>query len=156
MSRSRNFPGGHRGRPYVAVVCMAWLAGCGRAEWREADARLNEAAQAARADGFSPMSGPHNTFGTFKDSGTVKWRVHLEAHESYFIAAGCTTACESLHFDIREPHGEMVATDTATGPSPRVAFTPPEEGDFQILIHHGRCTGDECRFVAQVYSKAIP
>ena len=138
----------------LATVLLVLSAGCGRAEWREADARLNETAEAARAGGYAPMSGPHNTFGAFRDSGTVTWRVHLEAHQPYFIAAACTGGCADFHFSVREPHGEIVATDTASGVSPRLQFTPPEEGDFQVLVHHGRCNAEQCRFVAQVYLKS--
>jgi hypothetical protein len=137
----------------LGALFVLLVAACGHAEWREADARLDEAAQAAKADGFTPMSGPHNTFGTFTDSGTVAWRIHLEAHQPYFIAAACTAGCESVRFSVKEPHGETVASDTATGPTPRLVFTAPEEGDYQVMIKHGRCTGEQCRFVAQVYQK---
>ena len=127
---------------------------CGREQWREADTKLNEAAQAARDSGFVPLAGPHNTFGTFRDSGSAAWRVHLEAHTPYFIAAACTAGCTDLHFAIREPHGETVATDSAAASAaPRLLFTAAEEGDYQVAIQYGRCTADACRYVAQIYSK---
>jgi hypothetical protein len=140
-------------RPTIVLLCT-FLVSCGREQWREADMKLNESAQAARDSGFAPMAGPHNTFGTFQDSGSATWRVHLEAHQPYFIAAGCTEGCSDLHFAIREPHGETVATDSAAARSaPRLVFTAAEEGDYQIAIQHGRCAVSECRYVAQIYSK---
>jgi len=139
-------------RVLVPVLLLAAF-GCGRAEWREADANLNAAAQAARADGFVPMAGPHNTFGDFAGRGAVAWRVHLEAHQPYFLAAACTNGCDTLDFDIREPHGGNFAADTSAGPAPRLLFTAPEEGDYRVTFRYGTCGTDRCRWVAQLYDR---
>ena len=139
----------------AAVMALALAAAaCGREQWREADAHLNTAAQDARAAGFQPMSGPHNTFGDFTSDGHVPWRVHLEAHQAYFIAAACTTGCDTLDFAITEPHGELLATDTSSGAVARLLLQAPEEGDYRITFRYGHCSVATCRWVAQVYEKA--
>ena len=127
---------------------------CGRAQWRDADTKLNAAAETARAAGFQPLSGPHNTFGMFTAAGDSEWRVHLEAHQQYFLAAACTTGCDSIAFTVREPHGDLVGTDTSGGPIARLQLTTTEEGDYRVWFTHGGCTRQDCRWVAQVYSPA--
>ena len=135
----------------VGVLALFAAASCGRAAWREADQRLNDAAQAARAAGFKPLAGPNNTFGIFTAGGESEWRVHLEAHEPYFIGAACTSGCDSIAFVVREPHGTVIGADTSSGPIGRLALTAPEEGEFRILVAHGGCAAPQCRWIAQVY-----
>lgn len=138
----------------AAVIALALAsAACGREQWREADAHLNTAAQDARNAGFQPMSGPHNTFGDFTSRGEVPWRVHLEAHQDYFIAATCTAGCDTLDFTVAEPHGAQAA-DTSSGGVARLMLQAPEEGDYRITFRYGMCAVAKCRWVAQVYEKA--
>lgn len=139
-------------RPCVlCVLCV--LVSCGREQWKEADEKLNSAAAAARGLGFEPMSGPHNAFGSFTAPGSEPWRVHLEAHQPYYIGAACTAGCDSLGFVIKEPHGAQVAADTTAGPTPRLEFTTTEEGDYSIEIQYGACSQPKCRWIAQIYTR---
>lgn len=140
-------------RVLASLLVSGLQLACGREQWREADSKMNQAAEAARTLGFVPMSGPHNSFGAFATADSVSWRVHLEAHQPYFIAAACTAGCDSLEFAVREPHGAEVARDTTAGPTPRLLFLATEEGDYTVAIHHGRCTEPKCRYVAQIYSR---
>lgn len=137
-----------------ALMLSAVLAGCGGAAWRDAYTRLARSDSAARAAGYRPLSGPHNTFGLFNRAGGERWRVHLEAHQPYFIAAACTSGCDSLEFEVAEPHGALLARDTTAGPTPRLEITAPEAGDYAVTFSWGRCRSDaRCRWVAQVYAK---
>jgi hypothetical protein len=136
----------------AAIVALTF-AGCGQAAWREADANLNAAAGAARADGFAPMAGPHNTFGDFTAAGETAWRTHLEAHQAYVLVAACTAGCAALDFTVYEPHGAALGTDTSAAPTPRLAFTAPEEGDYRVVFRFGRCGAARCRWVAQAYRR---
>jgi len=138
------------------MVALALAAlGCGRAEWRAADAALNAAAEEARSQGYQPLAGPYNTFGDFAARGEVGWRVHLEAHQRYFIAAACTPGCDTLDFAVHEPHGSEVARDTSAGASPRLELEAPEEGDFHITFSYGACgdAAQRCRWIAQIYQR---
>jgi len=144
-----------RGHRLAFVLQVSAAVGCGGAAWRDAYSRLAQSDSAARAAGYRPMSGPHNTFGIFNRAGSEHWRVHLEAHQPYFIAAACTSGCDSLGFDIAEPHGALLARDTTAGPTPRYEITAPEEGDYTVTVSWGRCRSDaRCRWVAQVYTKS--
>lgn len=128
------------------------LVGCGRAEWHQADERLNFAAQAAREDGFAPMRGPHNTFGTFTDSGSTTWRVHLEPRQEYFLAAACAASCDSLNFRLTDSNNDEAFADTSVGPAPRLVFTPVE-GNLRVTFTHGSCHSGRCRWIGQVYAR---
>ena len=139
---------------FGALLLCIVLAGCGGAAWRDAYTRLAQSDSAARAAGYRPLSGPHNTFGIFDRAGSERWRVHLEAHQPYFIAAACTSGCDSLEFEVAEPHGASLAKDTTAGPTPRLELTAPEEGDYAVTFSWGRCaTAARCRWVAQVYAR---
>ncbi len=142
-----------RGRAVWYGSFCVLLMSCGREQWREADARLNTAAQAAREQGYAPLSGPHNTFGDFASAGSVTWRTHLDAGRRYFIAAACTTGCDTLDFTLDEPAGRRIAADTTQGPTPRPMFVSPEEGDYHVNFRFGRCLAEHCRWVAQVYQR---
>jgi hypothetical protein len=129
------------------------LLGCGRADWHLADERLNLAVGAAREDGFVPMRGPHNTFGTFSDAGSQTWRVHLDPHQPYFLAAACAPSCDSLNFQITDSNHDEVFADTSAGPTPRLMFTPIE-GNLRVTFTHGPCLGGgRCRWIAQLYER---
>jgi len=141
-----------RGTVLGAATVLALLASCGRAEWHEADARLNLAATAAREEGYAPMRGPHNTFGTFSDAGSATWRVHLEPHQSYFLAAACAASCDSLNFSIVDSNHDEAFADTSAGPAPRLVFTPVE-GNLRVTFSHGPCHSGRCRWIAQVYQR---
>jgi hypothetical protein len=136
---------------WALLLCLS--TSCGRAQWRDADARLNEAVKDARAAGYQPLAGPHNTFGAFTAAGESEWRVQLEAHASYFLAAACTAGCDSLAFVVRDPHGAMIGADTSGGPIGRLQLTTAAAGDFSIRFAHGRCAEAGCRWVAQLYGK---
>ena len=135
------------------VACALLAIGCGRTQWREADEHLNAAAQAAKAQGYIPLSGPHNTFGDFASAGAVTWRTHLDAGRRYFIAAACTAGCDTLDFTLDEPAGRRIAADTTQGPTPRLMFVSPEEGDYHVNFRFGHCLAEHCRWVAQVYQR---
>ena len=137
-------------------MMLLLTAACGRAEWREADTRLGAAAQAARDQGFVPLSGPNNTFGDFASHGEVVWRVNLDAGRTYFLAASCTTGCDTLDFDITDQRGSEMARDTSSGSSPRLVFTPPADGDYRVTFHYGSCAAERCRWIAQVYEQRPP
>lgn len=137
----------------VALALLSFAAACGRAEWREADTRLASAAQAAREQGFVPLSGPHNTFGDFASHGEVAWRVSLDSGRSYFLAAACTTGCDTLDFSIADPRGGELARDSSAGNAPRLVFTPPVEGDYRVTFRYGACTAERCRWIAQLYDR---
>ena len=136
----------------VRLCVCASLASCGRAQWREADANLNAAAAAARADGFEPMNGQHNTFGAFTDSGSTTWRVHLTPRQPYFVAAACTAGCDALDFTIVDSDATEAFADTSAGAAPRLLFTPAQ-GNLRITFRHDRCIGGRCRWIAQVYAR---
>src|SRR5258708_24076883 len=112
----------------AALLFCSSLSACGGAAWRDAYSRLAQTDSAARAAGYKPLSGPHNTFGVFNHAGSERWRVHLEAHQPYFIAAACTSGCDSLAFEVKEPHGAQIARDTAAGAAARLAPPAPAEG----------------------------
>ena len=135
-------------------MLAALISGCGRAAWRDAYTRLADADRAARSAGFRPLAGPNSRFGMFSGPGSQRWRVHLEAHHAYFIAAACTIGCDSLDFDVAEPHGTQISQDTTAGPTPRLELLAPEEGDFVVTFRWGGCkSAERCRWVAQVYAK---
>jgi hypothetical protein len=143
-----------RAHRFAALLLCSVLVGCGGAAWRDAYTRLAQSDSAARAAGYRPLSGPRNTFGLFNRAGSERWRVHLEAHQAYFVAAACTSGCDSLDFEIAEPHGALLARDTTSGSTPRLELTAPEEGDYVVTFSWGRCRSDaRCRWVAQVYAK---
>ena len=137
----------------VVPLLLLLTAGCGHAEWREADTRLASAAQAARDLGFVPMSGPNNTFGDFASHGEVAWRVSLDPGRSYFLAAACTTGCATLDFSIADPRGGELARDSSAGTAPRLVFTPPVEGDYRVTFRYGACSAERCRWIAQLYDR---
>jgi hypothetical protein len=138
----------------ACVALAALISGCGKAAWHDASTRLADADRAARAAGYRPLAGPNSTFGTFISAGSERWRVHLEAHHAYFIAAACTMGCNALDFDVAEPHGAQIAQDTTAGPTPRLELLAPEEGDFVVTVRWGDCgSAEPCRWVAQVYAK---
>jgi len=139
----------------LGVLASVLLVSCGRAEWHQADARLNLAAMAAREDGFIPMPGPHNTFGTFSSAGSSTWRVHLEPRQEYFLAAACAASCDSLDFQIVDSNHAEVFNDTTAGPAPRLMFMPIE-GNLRITFTHGPCHSGRCRWIAQVYERRSP
>ena len=136
----------------VAALVAILLASCGRAEWHQADERLNFAAQAAREGGFVPMPGPHNAFGTFSDSGSTTWRLHVEPGQPYFLAAACAPSCDRLDFAIADSTGAAALADTSAGPAPRLEFTPAN-GDLSVTVTHGPCHSGRCRWIAQVYQR---
>ena len=138
--------------PWPLALLAALAAGCGAGEWKEADARMNEAAATARAQGFHPMAGPHNTFGVFASAGSHTWRVRLEARPS-FIAAGCTSGCTSLEFTVADSTGAQVAGTTSGNAAPTLAFEPRQAGTMLIRFRYGSCRARECRWVAQVWGK---
>jgi hypothetical protein len=97
------------------------------------------------------MRGPHNSFGTFSDSGSTTWRVHVEPNQPYFLAAACAPSCGSLDFTVVEANDSAVA-DTSAGPTPRLVFTP-NDGSLSVTISHGPCRSGRCRWITQVYER---
>jgi hypothetical protein len=140
-------------RAAAALLAVALLAGCGAAQWKEADARLNAAAAAARAAGYRPMAGPHNTFGAFRRAGSEVWRVRLAGGRPAFIASGCTEGCTSLDFEVADSAGAVHAADTSQGTTPRLEIVPADSGVYLVTFRYGPCRTRGCRWVAQVYER---
>lgn len=136
----------------LAALLAALAAGCGAGAWKEADARMQEAASAARAEGFRPMAGAHNTFGVFTAAGSQAWRVRLEARPA-FIAAGCTSGCTSLEFDVADSTGARAALTASGNAAPALLFAPHSPGAWVVTFRYGGCRTRECRWVAQVWGK---
>lgn len=139
-----------------AAVALAVTA-CGGGQWREVDARLNDAAQSVRAEGYAPLSGPYNDFGSFQGSTVYRWRVQLDSGVSYAVGAACSAWCEALVMTVRGPDSSIVARDTAEHQTrPLVRLVAPVSGTYTALLE-GRCAGaDECRWVSQVYARGVP
>lgn len=135
------------------ALLAALAAGCGAGGWKEADARMNEAASAARADGFRPMAGPHNTFGVFTAAGSHSWRVRLDGTRPVFIAAGCTAGCTSLDFAVADSTGAQLAGTTSGNAAPITTIEPRAAGPYVITFRFGTCRLRECRWVAQLYQR---
>jgi hypothetical protein len=134
-------------------MLAALLAGCGAAEWRDADARLTAAVAAARGQGYAPLAGPHNAFLAFNASGARVMTVQLRKGRPYLVAAACTAGCTTLDFDVTGPGNRTVGADTSAGTTPRLAFTAPVAGPYRISITWGTCRAASCRWVAQVYTR---
>src|SRR3990172_12781767 len=106
-------------------VLLFAATGCSGGKWREVDARLLSASQEARRAGFLPLSGPYNTFGSYRDVLEHTWRVGLEARTPYVLAAACTDGCDSLAIRIAAPGGSPVTGAGPAGGPPRAALTAP-------------------------------
>jgi hypothetical protein len=114
---------------------------------------MSEAAREARAAGFRPMAGPHNTFGVFTAPGHQTWRVRLDGARSVFVVAGCTAGCTSLDFAVADSTGAALATDTSAGAAPRLELVPPASGPYLVTFRYGPCSTRECRWVAQAHER---
>lgn len=136
----------------LAALLAALAAGCGAGAWKEADARMNEAAAGARARGFRPMAGAHNTFGVFTSAGSQAWRVRLQARPA-FIAAGCTSGCTSLEFVVTDSSGTQIAGTRSGNAAPTLALEPRPAGTLLVTFRYGSCRTRECRWVAQAYER---
>jgi hypothetical protein len=134
-------------------VVLPWLAACGARDWKAVDARLKAAAAEARAAGYSPLAGPTNTFGTFRDSTVTVWTVPLEAGRTVFLAGACTDGCDALDFVVSGPRGDSLASDTSAGATPRLEFTPPTTGPYEVQVRTGACAADACRWLLQLYGR---
>lgn len=138
----------------------SWLAllapaACGGGQWREVDARLNDAAAPVRAQGFAPLSGPFNDFGAFTDSLRYGWEVALDSGQTYVIGAACTAECTALDAAVAAPSGERVAADSAAGPEPFVRLTAAARGTYTVALA-GRCRpAARCRWASQVYARGV-
>src|SRR3990172_11260425 len=99
-------------------VLLFAATGCSGGKWREVDARLLSASQEARRAGFLPLSGPYNTFGSYRDVLEHTWRVGLDARTPYVLAAACTDGCDSLAIRIAGPGGAPVAGPGGAGGRP--------------------------------------
>lgn len=137
----------------LAVAVLAAAAGCGGDQWRALDTQLNAAAEPARREGFAPLAGPHNDFGTFADSLLKPWRVTLDSAATYVVGAACLGGCAALDLAVRGPDAALVTADTTTGPEPWLRFTAPRSGSFTVRVT-GRCApGNTCWWIAQIYGR---
>lgn len=128
-----------------SLVALAAAAGaCSGGKWREADARLNAAAEPYRREGFAPLSGPYNTFGDFTGEFGQAWRLPLDSGVAYVIGVDCTAGCTRAQAHIE---GQDAASWL------RVAA--PRTDTFTVHLS-GSCASDaRCWWVAQVYAKGI-
>jgi hypothetical protein len=133
-------------------VLLVAATGCSGGKWREVDARLLSASQEARRAGFLPLSGPYNTFGSYRDVLDHTWRVSLDARTPYVVATACTDGCDSLAIRIAAPGGSPVTGARAAGAWPVVAFTAADSGAYAVSFR-GRCAAPRCWWVAQVYAR---
>ena len=117
-------------------VCASFVA-CGRAQWREADTRLNARRGAGPFGRLRTTRGPPQHLRRLRLGG----HGHL-AHAPRGAAVllhrrGCSSGCDTLDFSLAEPQGRQLAADTTAGPTPRLTFTTPEEGDYHVTFHFG-------------------
>lgn len=139
----------------LSLTMIVLAAACGGAQWREADDRLNRAVAGARAEGFAPLAGPYNNYGTFELAFTQSWTITLDSGVSYLVGAACSDGCEGLDAAIRGHGGEIVARDTTDTPVPLVRLTPPASGTYTVDLV-GKCAaGTRCRWVVQVYGRGV-
>ena len=130
----------------AVLLLMASMAtgACGADQWRELDARLNQAAEPARREGFAPLSGPYNQFGAALGDWRQAWRVPLDSGVAYLIGAACTDDCSGLGVAVGD-----------SGAAPWLRFTPPRTDTFTVAVS-GRCAeGARCRWIAQVYAHGV-
>ena len=140
-------------RPRATALAVVTLTACGGGQWREADARLQEASAPARAAGLAPLSGRNNEFGTFTDSGTVRWTLALERGRSYFLAAVCTEGCRGLDLEVTLPDGMLLGRDSSGGAVAALSFESPSTGNHPVRMSVAGCSQDTCRWAAQLYSR---
>jgi hypothetical protein len=141
-----------RGAPLLALLV---LAGCGRMQWREVDARLRRVSERARQEGFAALAGRNNEFGTFTDSGTVRWSVELDPLRPYFLAAVCTEHCRGLNLTVSLPDSTLIAQDSSGAPDARVTFIAPIGGTYPVRLRLAGCASGTCRWAAQLYARGI-
>ena len=124
-------------------------------QWREVDARLRHVSERPRQTGFAAMAGHNNEFGTFTDSGTVRWTVTLDPGRPYFLAAVCTEHCRGLDLQVRLPDSTLIAQDSSGAPDARVEFNAPVGGDYPVRLRIAGCTSGTCRWAAQLYTRGV-
>ena len=142
-------------RRVAAVAALLGLAGCGRLQWREVDARLRHVSERARQTGFAALAGRNNEFGAFSDSGTVRWAVTLDPLRPYFLAAVCTEHCRGLDLTVSMPDSTLIAQDSSGAPDARVMFIAPVEGTYPVRLRIAGCASGTCRWAAQLYTRGV-
>ena len=136
----------------LLLVLLVGAAGCAGGKWREVDDRLQVASQQARHAGFEPLSGPYNTFGSFRDALRQTWHVRLDARTQYAVAAACTEGCESLGVRVTGPDSAAGSGAGEAGSRPAITFTSADSGSYAVDIG-ARCAAPRCWWVAQVYAR---
>jgi hypothetical protein len=134
------------------VVLGCLLAGCGREQWRAVDARLQDAAAAARDAGLEPLSGRNNEFGTFDSSATGQWTLTLDSGRTYFLAAACAPECGGVDLEIDLPDGTGLVRDSSARQDARLSFVARQSGEHAVRLAVARCVGGGCRWAAQLYA----
>lgn len=136
----------------VALAAVVAATGCGRQQWRDVDRRLNAAAAGLRADGFEPLAGPYNSFGTFAEPGSHEWTIALEAGRRYALVAACAAPCRDLDFTLAAPDG-AVLDDTTSGSTALLVFEPASGGRHAVRFRYGDCGTGRCYWAAQIYRR---
>ena len=132
-----------------SLLPLLLLIACEGREWRDAETRLAAATVTIRREGFEPLSGPFNGFGSFTDSLRNDWRVTLEPATPYVVGIACTAGCWAVRASVRAPDGASVAADTAA--TPVLAFTATQGGAYTVALS---CTCEgKCWWVGQFYER---
>ena len=139
----------------MALAALVALAGCGRVQWREVDVRLRQVSERARQGGFAALAGRNNEFGTFRDSGTVRWTVELDPLRPYFLAAVCTEHCRGLDLTVSLPDTTLIAQDSSGALDARVMFISPIGGTYPVRLRLAGCASGTCRWAAQLYTRGV-
>jgi len=139
-------------RAHVVAVLALALAACGRAQWREVDARLQEAAAPARAAGYAPLAGRNNEFGAFADSAATHWTLALDSGRSYYLAAACSGPCRAVDLAIDLEGGTGLVRDSSARTDARLSFIAPRTGSYPVTLRIAACAGGTCRWAAQLYA----
>jgi len=139
-------------RSAAAVFAALALASCGRGQWREVDARLQQASAPARAAGFAPLPGRNNEFGAFTDSATARWSLDLVEDRPYYLAAACTEGCRGMDFEITLLDGTTLARDSSDRTDARLSFVAVRSGAHPVRLRVAGCSEGTCRWAAQLYA----
>ena len=137
----------------AAVLAALALASCGRGQWREVDARLQQASAPARAAGFAPLPGRNNEFGAFTDSATARWSLDLVEDRPYYLAAACTEGCRGMDLEITLlDGGRTLARDSGGRTDARLSFVAVRSGAHPVRLRVAGCSEGTCRWAAQLYA----
>jgi hypothetical protein len=139
----------------LALAALVAATSCAGAKWREVDALLAAAAEPVRGEGFTPMSGPYNDFGSFRGVLTQPWTVTLDSGIAYAVAIACSEACEAMTLAVESPDGTTQTRDsTPDGRASLVRLTAPAGGGHTVRITGQCAVGARCWWASQVYTRS--